>query len=111
MVNFINGKKIVKVMHQNCIASKAYKEIYNTNVAMSMILESSTYEDMEREWIESHADLFDEYGDCSQETLNQMSDECTSTAWEEFLRYEWFDCGDFTLYIIDKNADMYEITR
>lgn len=107
----IEGKKIIKVMHQNCIAPKAYKEIYDINDAMNMIHDSAAFERIEEEWMQNHAELFNEDGDCPQGVLNQMADDCMSLAWNEFLNKELFDCGDFTLHIIDEDADMYEIPR
>ena len=111
MKMYIEGKKIIKVMHQNCITPKAYKEICDANNAMDLIISSARYERMEEEWMENHTELFDEDGDCPQEALNQMADECASAAWGEFEKNELYDCGDFTLYIIDEDADMYELPR
>ena len=111
MENYIEGKKIVKVMHQNCITAKAYKEISSVNEAMDLILDSSTYNEIESNWIDAHEDLKDEYGELTQEALNKMGDECATLAWDKFISFKSFDCGDFTLYIIDEDADMYDITR
>ena len=111
MVNYIEGKKIVKVMHQNCITAKAYKEISSVNEAMDLILDSSIYNDIESNWIDAHEDLKDEYGELTQEALNKMGDECATLAWDKFISFKSFDCDDFTLYIIDEDADMYDITR
>ena len=78
MKMYIEGKKIVRVMHQNCITPKAYKEIYDANDAMDLIISSSKFENMQEEWMNNHTELFDEDGDCPREVLNQMADECAS---------------------------------
>ena len=110
MIN-IENKKIVKVMHQNCITSKAYEKISDIGKAMDMIYDSGNYEELENTWRENHEDLADSYGFLPQEAINKMSDECATEALNEFINKGSFDCGDFTLYIIDEDADMYDIAR
>ena len=110
MIN-IENKKIVKVMHQNCITSKAYEKISDIDKAMDMIYNSGNYEELENTWQTNHEDLLDSYGFLPQEAINKMSDECATEALNEFINNGCYDCGDFTLYIIDEDADMYGLPR
>lgn len=103
--------KIAKIYKQSVRNPRPFQWVNGMDEAMQLIWESPNYNESEDDWASNHPEYTDEDGYMTQDGINKMTEECGDAARNEFVRDQFYDCGDFVLKIVPDSTSLTALDR